>query len=54
MSGPVSRRMLAKAGLAAVAAFPAILPRRARGANGRVRVGVIGVGNRMWLVGVMR
>jgi predicted dehydrogenase len=46
MSTPVSRRMFAKAGLAAASAFPLLLPRRARGANDRVRVGVIGVGNR--------
>jgi predicted dehydrogenase len=30
----------------ATAAFPLVLPRRARGANDRIRVGVIGVGNR--------
>jgi predicted dehydrogenase len=34
----------------AFAAIPLILPRRARGANGRIRVGVIGVGNRSGLL----
>ncbi|HTX34053.1 MAG TPA: Gfo/Idh/MocA family oxidoreductase, partial [Bryobacteraceae bacterium] len=46
MSEQVSRRMFGKAGLAAAAAFPLILPRRAKGANDRIRVGVIGAGNR--------
>jgi predicted dehydrogenase len=50
MSEPVSRRMFAKAGLTAAAAFPYLLPRRAMGANDRVRVGVIGVGNRSGLL----
>jgi predicted dehydrogenase len=43
--GGVSRRAFAKAALAS-AAFPLVLPRGARGANDRIRVGVIGVGNR--------
>jgi predicted dehydrogenase len=42
----VSRRMFAKTGLMAGAAFPYLLPRTAVGANDRIRVGVIGVGNR--------
>lgn len=46
MSEQVSRRMFGKAGLAAAAAFPLILPQRAKGANDRIRVGVIGAGNR--------
>jgi predicted dehydrogenase len=46
MSERVSRRVFAQAGLAAAAAFPMILPRRAKGANDRIRVGVIGAGNR--------
>ena len=45
MSAKLSRR-----GLLAAAAFPLLLPRRARGANDRVRVGVIGVGNRSGLL----
>ena len=39
----VSRRELARA---AAVAFPMILPRRVFGANDRIRVGVIGAGNR--------
>src|SRR4029077_663297 len=42
----ISRRSFALA----AAAFPMILPPRARGANDRVRVGVIGVGNRSGLL----
>ncbi len=42
MKQTVSRRAL----MAGAAAFPMILPRTARGANDRIRVGVIGVGNR--------
>jgi predicted dehydrogenase len=38
--------MFTKAGLMASAAFPYLLPRAAVGANDRIRVGVIGVGNR--------
>lgn len=46
----VSRRKFARAGLLAGAAFPILLPRRVFGANDRVRVGVIGVGNRSGLL----
>ena len=46
MSETISRRMFTKAGLMASAAFPFLLPRKAVGANDRIRVGVIGVGNR--------
>ena len=46
MNQKISRRTFAKAGLMAGAAVPLILPRTAVGANDRVRVGVIGVGNR--------
>jgi predicted dehydrogenase len=46
----VSRRAFTKAALAAGAAFPYILPNSAKGANDRVRVGVIGVGNRSGLL----
>jgi predicted dehydrogenase len=42
--------MFTRAGLAASAAFPYLLPRSAAGANDRVRVGVIGVGNRSGLL----
>jgi len=42
----ISRRSFA----VAATAFPMILPPRARGANDRVRVGVIGVGNRSGLL----
>jgi predicted dehydrogenase len=38
--------MFTQVGLAAGAAFPYLLPRAAVGANDRIRVGVIGVGNR--------
>jgi len=48
MSQAFSRRTFA-AGLAA-GAFPLLLPRRAHGANDRIRVGVIGVGNRSGLL----
>jgi len=41
MNSQVSRRMFV-----AASAFPLLLPRRAKGANDRVRVGVIGAGNR--------
>lgn len=46
MSEAVSRRMFTKAAVAASTAFPYLLPRAAVGANDRIRVGVIGVGNR--------
>ena len=46
MNQEVSRRKFAKAALAAGAAFPCFVPRSAMGANDRIRVGVIGVGNR--------
>src|SRR5579872_1809699 len=46
MSGQVSRRAFAKVGLATGVSLPFLLPHRARGANDRIRVGVIGVGNR--------
>ena len=49
MNENVTRRMFAKAGLAA-AAFPYVVPRSVFGANDRVRVGVIGVGNRSGLL----
>lgn len=49
MSERISRRMFTKAGLAG-AAFPYLLPRTAVGANDRIRVGVIGVGNRSGLL----
>jgi predicted dehydrogenase len=42
--------MFTKAGLMASAAFPYLLPRAAVGANDRIRVGVIGVGNRSGLL----
>ena len=45
----LTRRMFTTAGLAG-AAFPMLLPRSAKGANDRVRVGVIGVGNRSGLL----
>ncbi len=45
MNGKLSRRMFTAAGLAA-GTFPLILPRAVKGANDRIRVGVIGVGNR--------
>ena len=44
MNQNVSRRSFTTAGLAA--AFPLLLPDRAKGANDRVRVGIIGAGNR--------
>jgi predicted dehydrogenase len=46
MSNAISRRTFTRAGMIAGAAFPLILPRSARGANDRIQVGVIGVGNR--------
>jgi len=46
MRNEVSRRKFAKAGLTAAAGFPYFVPQRAAGANDRIRVGVIGVGNR--------
>src|SRR5215469_3456905 len=49
MSEGMSRRGLVKAGLAA-GAFPYFVPRSAFGANDRIRVGVIGVGNRSGLL----
>jgi predicted dehydrogenase len=50
MSVSISRRMFTKAGLLAGASFPYLLPRSAAGANDRIRVGVIGVGNRSGLL----
>jgi predicted dehydrogenase len=50
MSEAISRRMFTRAGLMAGAAFPYLMPQAARGANDRVRVGVIGVGNRSGLL----
>lgn len=49
MNEKISRRDFAKIGLAS-AAFPYLLPQRAKGANDRIRVGVIGVGNRSGLL----
>src|SRR5215469_8868596 len=49
MSEGMSRRGLVKAGLASVA-FPYFVPQRAFGANDRVRVGAVGVGNRSGLL----
>src|ERR1035438_3924969 len=49
MSENFSRRTFTKAGLAS-AAIPYLLPKRAKGANDRIRVGVIGVGNRSGLL----
>src|SRR5260370_426857 len=46
MTEKISRRAFAKSGLMASAAFPYLLPRAAAGDNGRMRGGVIGVGNR--------
>src|SRR5260370_27389856 len=46
MSESISRRMFTKAGMVTSAGFPYLLPRTAVGANDRIRVGVIGVGNR--------
>ena len=46
MSEKVSRRTFTQAGLMAGAAFPWLLPQSAIGANDRIRVGVIGAGNR--------
>lgn len=45
-SDGMSRRSFTKTGLLAIAAFPSMVPRRVLGANDRIRVGVIGVGNR--------
>ena len=50
MNGKISRRTFVKAGLTASGAFPYVLPRRVFGANDRIRVGVIGVGNRSGLL----
>ena len=50
MSEELSRRTFAKAGLMTSAVFPFLLPRWASGANDRIRVGVIGVGNRSGLL----
>ena len=49
MSENISRRTFTKAGLASTA-IPYLLPKRAKGANDRIRVGVIGVGNRSGLL----
>lgn len=49
MNEKPSRRTFTKLGLAG-AAFPYLLPERAKGANDRIRVGVIGVGNRSGLL----
>ena len=49
MSENLSRRTFTKAGLAS-AAIPYLLPKRAKGANDRIRVGVIGAGNRSGLL----
>ena len=49
MSENISRRTFTKAGLAS-AAIPYLLPKRAKGANDRIRVGVIGAGNRSGLL----
>lgn len=46
MSGDVSRRTFSKAALAGTAAVSALSAKRVLGANDRVRVGFIGVGNR--------
>src|ERR1039458_4179354 len=45
---PSRRQFLARTTLsaAAVPAFPLILPQRARGANDRITVGIVGVGGR--------
>jgi predicted dehydrogenase len=50
MNQNLTRRMFTKAGLMASAAVPCLLPRAAVGANDRIRVGVIGVGNRSGLL----
>lgn len=49
MSENISRRTFTKAGLAS-AAIPYLAPKRAKGANDRIRVGVIGAGNRSGLL----
>ena len=49
MSENISRRTFTKAGLASTA-IPYLLPKRAKGANDRIRVGVIGAGNRSGLL----
>jgi predicted dehydrogenase len=49
VSENISRRTFTKAGLAS-AAIPYLLPKRAKGANDRIRVGVIGAGNRSGLL----
>ncbi len=50
MSEQVSRRTFTKAGIVATAALPLMLPRSSKGANDRIRVGVIGAGNRSGLL----
>lgn len=50
MNNQLSRRTFNSLGLMAGAAFPLLLPHRAKGANDRIRVGVIGVGNRSGLL----
>jgi predicted dehydrogenase len=49
VSENISRRTFTKAGLASTA-IPYLLPKRAKGANDRIRVGVIGAGNRSGLL----
>jgi predicted dehydrogenase len=49
MTEDTSRRTFTKAALAGLT-FPLLLPERAKGANDRIRVGVIGVGNRSGLL----
>lgn len=49
MSENISRRTFTKAGLASTA-IPYLAPKRAKGANDRIRVGVIGAGNRSGLL----
>lgn len=46
MSGPMTRRTFAKAGVAATFGLTALQASRVLGANDRVRLGVIGTGNR--------
>jgi predicted dehydrogenase len=50
MSDEISRRTFARAALTASAALPFVLPRWFLGENDRIRVGVIGVGNRSGLL----
>jgi predicted dehydrogenase len=49
VSENISRRTFTKAGLASTA-IPYLAPKRAKGANDRIRVGVIGAGNRSGLL----